>query len=99
MLALEGILLGREVHVGAQVVDPELLRPRLLLGGFAVEEPERSGDRQRKALGEARQSGSHQQEGQLLDVVAIRQTVIAQDAAVVPELLDEGGGVGHKWMV
>lgn len=32
---------------------------------------------------------------QLLDVVAIRQAVIPQDAAVVPERLDEGGGCGH----
>jgi hypothetical protein len=96
MLALEGILLQREVHVGAQVVDPELLRPRLLLRGFAVEEPERSGDRQRKALGKARPEGSQKQEGQLLYVVAIRQSVIPQDASVVPELRDKGGGVGHE---
>ena len=41
---------------------------------------------------------SHQQEGQLLDVVAIRQAVIASrkcGTSVVPELGDEGGGVGH----
>ena len=31
----------------------------------------------------------------LLPIVAIRQAVIAQDAAVVPELGDEGCGVGH----
>ena len=36
--ALEGVFLEREMQVGAQVVDPELCRPRLLLGGFAVEE-------------------------------------------------------------
>ena len=33
------------------------------------------------------------QEGQLLDVVAIRQAVISQDAAVVPELGYKGGGL------
>jgi len=53
--------------------------------------PERSGDRQRKALGKARPRWSQQEEGQLLDVVAIQQTVIAQDATVVPALGDEGG--------
>lgn len=37
-----------------------------------------------------------EEEGQLLHVIAIRQAVIAQDAAVVPELGDEGGGVGHE---
>jgi hypothetical protein len=36
--AFEGVFLEGEVQVGAQVVDPELLRPRLFLGGFAVEE-------------------------------------------------------------
>ena len=36
--ALEGVFLEREMQVGAQVVDPELLRPRLFLRGFAVEE-------------------------------------------------------------
>jgi hypothetical protein len=46
--------------------------------------PERSGDRQRKAQGKARPAGSQQQEGQLLNVFAIRQAVIAKDAAVVP---------------
>ena len=34
-----------------------------------------------------------QQVGELLDVVAIAHPVVAQDVAVVPELLDEGGGV------
>jgi hypothetical protein len=34
-------------------------------------------------------------QNQLLDAAAIRQAVIAQDAAVVPELGDEGGGGGH----
>ena len=33
-----------------------------------------------------------EQDSQLLDVVAIRQAFIAQDAAVVPELGDELGG-------
>lgn len=35
-----------------------------------------------------------EREGQLLDLVAIRQAVIAQDAAVVPELADKSGGIG-----
>ena len=35
-----------------------------------------------------------EQKGELLDVVAVRQAVIPQDVAVVPELLDESGG-GH----
>jgi hypothetical protein len=36
-----------------------------------------------------------EQERQLLDVIAIGQAVVAEDIAVVPELLDQGGGVGH----
>ena len=36
--ALEGIFLEREVLVCAQIVNPELLCPRLFLGGLAVEE-------------------------------------------------------------
>jgi len=36
-----------------------------------------------------------QEEGQLLDVIAVGQTVIPQDAAVVPEFLNECGWVGH----
>lgn len=36
-----------------------------------------------------------QQKRQLLDVVPIGQAVIPQDVAVVPKLLDEGGGVAH----
>ena len=36
--ALERILLEREVHVGAQVVDPELLGPRLFARRLLVEE-------------------------------------------------------------
>jgi len=36
--ALERPLLQREVLVGAKVVDSQLRRPRLLLGGLAVEE-------------------------------------------------------------
>ena len=36
--ALEGVFLEREMQVGAQVVDPELPRPRLFLRGLAVEE-------------------------------------------------------------
>ena len=35
----------------------------------------------------------------MLDLIAIRQAVIAKDAAVVPELGDEGGGVGHGTMM
>ena len=31
-----------------------------------------------------------EQKGELLDVVLIRQAVIAEDVAVVPELLDDG---------
>jgi hypothetical protein len=34
-----------------------------------------------------------QQVGELLDVVAIAHPVVAQEVAVVPDLLDEGGGV------
>lgn len=34
-----------------------------------------------------------QQVAELFDVVAIAQPVVAKDVAVVPELLDEGGGV------
>ena len=30
-----------------------------------------------------------QQESQLLDVVSVRQTVVAEDGAVVPEFLDQ----------
>ena len=37
--------------------------------------------------------------GQLLDIVAIGQPVIAQDGAVVPEALDDGGGGGHMLLV
>ena len=36
--ALKGVLLEREMQVRAQVVDPQRLRPRLLLRGLAVEE-------------------------------------------------------------
>src|SRR5207248_2510775 len=36
--ALERPGLEREVHIGAQVVDPERLGPRRLAGGLAVEE-------------------------------------------------------------
>ena len=39
-----------------------------------------------------------EQVGQLLDVVAVRHAVVAQDVAVVPETLDDGGGlVGHDY--
>ena len=36
-----------------------------------------------------------EQEGQLLNVIAIRQAIIAQDGAVVPELGYKGGAIGH----
>lgn len=36
--ALERVFLEREMQVGAQVVNPELMRPRLFLRGFAIEE-------------------------------------------------------------
>ncbi len=37
-----------------------------------------------------------QQVGELLDVVAVGHAVVAQDVAVVPQALDDGGGaVGH----
>ena len=36
-----------------------------------------------------------QQVGQLLDVVAVREAVVAEDVAVVPELRDERARVVH----
>lgn len=39
-----------------------------------------------------------QKERQLLDVVAIREPVVTQDVALVPELLDEGLGIGHFFL-
>ena len=36
-----------------------------------------------------------QQVGELLDVVAVGQAIVAQDVAVVPELVDKHLGVGH----
>jgi hypothetical protein len=37
-----------------------------------------------------------EEEGQLLDVVAVGEAVVAEDVSVGPELLgDLGGGVGH----
>ena len=38
-----------------------------------------------------------QQIGELFDVVAVGQPVVAQDVAVVPELVDERLRVGHGW--
>ena len=38
-----------------------------------------------------------QQKRQLLDVIAVGQTVIAEDVAVVPEFLDEGCWVCSCW--
>ena len=41
-----------------------------------------------------------EQKRQLLDVVAVRKPVIAQDVAVVPEFLDQLGGLfGHDRMI
>ncbi len=35
--------------------------------------------------------------GELLDVIAIRDAVIPQDVAVIPDTLDDGGGLsGHQ---
>jgi hypothetical protein len=34
--------------------------------------------------------------GELLDLVAVAHVVVAKDVAVVPEFLDDGGGV-HLW--
>ena len=36
-----------------------------------------------------------EQVGELLDVVAVGDAVVAQDVAVVPEALDDGGGLGR----
>ena len=36
-----------------------------------------------------------QQIRELLEVVAVRQSVVAQDVAVVPELVDDDLGVAH----
>src|SRR5258708_6918257 len=36
-----------------------------------------------------------EQEGELLQIIAIRQTVVTEDGAVFPELLDDGGWVRH----
>ena len=38
-----------------------------------------------------------EQKRQLLHVIAVGQTVIPQDVAIVPELLDEGGGIAHDF--
>ena len=35
---MSGVFFQREMLVGAEVVDPELLGPRFFAGGFAVEE-------------------------------------------------------------
>ena len=34
--------------------------------------------------------------GQLLDVVAVGEAVVAQDGTVVPQALDDGGGLAHQ---
>ena len=39
-----------------------------------------------------------EQVGELFDVVAVRHAVVAQDVAVVPEALDDGGGPGGHWV-
>jgi hypothetical protein len=36
-----------------------------------------------------------EQVGELLQVVAVRNAVVAEDVAVVPDALDDGGGSGH----
>lgn len=36
-----------------------------------------------------------EQKRQLLHVIVLRQTVVPEDGTVIPEFLDEGGGVGH----
>jgi len=37
ILVFERIGLEREMLIGSEVIDPQLLRPRILAGGFAVE--------------------------------------------------------------
>jgi len=69
------------------------------IGGFVVivaafvDEEKHVG---RGRLGLERSPGhlEEEQEGQLLQVIAIGETVIPEDVAVVPKLLDEGGS-GH----
>ena len=39
-----------------------------------------------------------EQKRQLLDVIAVRQPVVAQDVAVIPEFLNKGGGVGYCFL-
>ena len=56
------------------------------------------GDRRRFVKRRLRLLVRHFQEKekrQLLHVVPVRETVIPEDVAVVPELLDEGGGIAH----
>jgi hypothetical protein len=36
-----------------------------------------------------------EQEGELLDVIAVGEAIVAEDVAVAPEFGDKGGGVGH----
>ena len=41
-----------------------------------------------------------QQKRQLLHVIAIRQTIIAENVAIIPKFLDKGRGIAHeKWTV
>ena len=40
-----------------------------------------------------------EQIGELLDVIAVAHAVVAKDVAVVPEFLDDGGGIHNQYMV
>jgi hypothetical protein len=58
---------------------------------FANLEPERSGEGQTGGSGEARaiESRVNKEKHDLLDIVAVRQDVIPEDAAAIPSLLNE----------
>lgn len=36
-----------------------------------------------------------EQVGELLEVIAVREAIVAQDGALRPELLDDAGSIGH----
>ena len=40
-----------------------------------------------------------QEEGELLEVVLVREPVVSEDVAVRPELLDDAVGVGHGFFL
>ena len=40
-----------------------------------------------------------QQIGELLDIVAVAHAVVAQDVAVIPEFLDDGGRIHFNFLV